>query len=261
MHELALDPAIRDWVLIPIVLIMFFMGLVRNNVTQLLRKDVPAKREQVQQNNQLMRARRLRANAQYIPVAAFAARKQFFVNKDNGVFMQKMEAPNPMSAMQDPNVMMNMMQGNFAMMLPQMLMMGLVNYFFSGFVLGKIPFPLTPSFKGMLQRGIALTTLDTAYVTSMSWYFLVMFGMRGLYSIVLGAGSTTDDSALMQQQMGMAAGGGQPGQQPDYNKLYATEAENLQITEHKFHLSAAEEKLLRGGKADGVTARGKAKRA
>ena len=80
MHELALDPAIRDWVLIPIVLIMFFMGLVRNNVTQLLRKDVPAKREQVQQNNQLMRARRLRANAQYIPVAAFAARKQFFVN-------------------------------------------------------------------------------------------------------------------------------------------------------------------------------------
>ena len=63
-----------------------------------------------------------------------------------------------------------------------------------------------------------------------------MFGMRGLYSIVLGAGSTTDDSALMQQQMGMAAGGGQPGQQPDYNKLYATEAENLQITEHKFHL-------------------------
>ena len=28
-----------------------------------------------------------------------------------------------------------------------------------------------------------------------------MFGMRGLYSIVLGAGSTTDDSALMQQQM------------------------------------------------------------
>ena len=88
-----------------------------------------------------------------------------------------------------------------------------------------------------------------------------MFGMRGLYSIVLGAGSTTDDSALMQQQMGMAAGGGQPGQQPDYNKLYAAEAENLQITKHKFHLSAAEEKLLRGGKADGVTARGKAKRA
>ena len=51
--------------LIPIVLIMFFMGLVRNNVTQLLRKDVPAKREQVQQNNQLMRALRARMHSTF----------------------------------------------------------------------------------------------------------------------------------------------------------------------------------------------------
>ncbi len=35
-----------------------------------------------------------------------------------------------------------------------------------------------------------------------------MFGMRGLYSIVLGAGSQTDDAAVMQQQMGMAGGAG-----------------------------------------------------
>ena len=49
--------------------------------------------------------------------------------------------------MNDPSVMMNMMQGNFAMMVPQMVMMGIVNYFFSGYVIGKIPFPLTPSFK------------------------------------------------------------------------------------------------------------------
>ena len=85
-------------------------------------------------------------------------------------------------------------------MVPQMAMMGIVNYFFSGFVIGKMPFPLTPSFKGMLQRGIQLNTLDTAYVTSMSWYFLVMFGMRGLYSIVMGQGAITDDTMMMQQQ-------------------------------------------------------------
>ena len=52
-----------------------------------------------------------------------------------------------MAMMNDPSVMMNMMQGNFAMMVPQMVMMGIVNYFFSGYVIGKIPFPLTPSFK------------------------------------------------------------------------------------------------------------------
>ena len=167
--------------------------------------------------------------------------------------------------------MMNMMQGNFAMMVPQMVMMGIVNYFFSGFVLGararsrlrpaspsfaraplragagKIPFPLTPSFKGMLQRGIQLATLDTAYVTSMSWYFLVMFGMRGLYSIVLGANSETDDTKIMQQQMGM--GGAQPGQQPDMGKIFQTEAENLQLVDHNFRLAGAEDRLIKAANA------------
>lgn len=159
MSELVLDPAIRDWVLIPIVVIMFLMGILRNNVTKMLRKDTPPNRTQVMQNNQLMRARRLRANAQYIPQSAFLSRKKFFCQKDDGILMQKMDAPNPMSMMQglcapliipaplpspscfpphplnfpivslpptvvspltvDPNVMMNMMQGNFAMMVPQ----------------------------------------------------------------------------------------------------------------------------------------------
>jgi hypothetical protein len=73
-----------------------------------------------------------------------------------------------------------------------------------------------------------------------------MFGMRGLYSILLGSGASTDDSAMMQQQMGMGQQG-QPGQPPDYNKLYAAEAENMQIVEHNFMLAGAEEKLLRGG--------------
>jgi len=245
MNELMLDPAIRDWVLIPIVIIMFLMGILRNNVTKVLRKDSPPNEKMVLHNNQLMRARRLRANAAYIPQASFSARRTYFCHKENGLLMQKMEAPNPMAAMQDPNMMMNMMQGNMAMMVPQMAMMGIVNYFFSGFVLGKIPFPLTPSFKGMLQRGISLTTLDTAYVTSMSWYFLVMFGMRGLYSIVLGAGATTDDTAMMQQQMGMGMQQ-QPGQAPDMGKLFQAEAENMQIVDHVWFLDAAEERLLKG---------------
>lgn len=241
---LMLDPSIRDWVLIPLVLIMFLIGIIRNNITKLLRKETPPNPTQVQHNNQLMRARRLRANAPYIPHASFASRRQYFCNKETGILAQKMEAANPMAAMQDPNMMMNMMQGNMAMMVPQMAMMGLVNHFFSGFVLGKMPFPLTPSFKGMLQRGVALTTLDTAYVTSMSWYFLVMFGMRGLHTLVLGAGAETTDTAMMQQQMGMGMQQ-QPGQPPDMAKLFAAESENMQIVEHTWFLDAAEERLLK----------------
>jgi hypothetical protein len=131
---------------------------------------------------------------------------------------------------------MNMMQGNMAMMVPQMAMMGIVNYFFSGFVLGKIPFPLTPSFKGMLQRGISLTTLDTSYVTSMSWYFLVMFGMRGLYSITM-AGAVMDDTAMMQAQMGMGAQ--QPGQvstTPPFPFAKLVEAKLRRLQHQTLHL-------------------------
>ena len=103
----------------------------------------------------------------------------------------------------------------------------------------------------MLQRGIPLQTLDTAYITSMSFYFLVMFGMRGLYSLVLGSGGV-DDMAMMQAQMGMTQQ--QPGQQPDMGKLYAAEAENMQIVEHVWFLDAAEQRLLKGKTASTASA-------
>lgn len=37
MDDLVLDPSIRDWVLIPIFVIMFLMGILRNNVTKMMK--------------------------------------------------------------------------------------------------------------------------------------------------------------------------------------------------------------------------------
>lgn len=45
--------------------------------------------------------------------------------------------PNPMGDPQQMDVMMEGMKKNLAMMIPQMIMMGWINYFFSGFVLGN----------------------------------------------------------------------------------------------------------------------------
>lgn len=35
-HDLALDPAIRDWVLIPIMIVMVLIGVLRHYITLLL---------------------------------------------------------------------------------------------------------------------------------------------------------------------------------------------------------------------------------
>ena len=51
-----------------------------------------------------------------------------------------------------------------------------------------MPFSLTPAFRSMLQRGVEISTLDMAYVSSLSWYFLTYFGLRGLMSILLEDG-------------------------------------------------------------------------
>ena len=69
--------------------------------------------------------------------------------------------------------------------LPAQIVMGMfVNYFFAGFILGKVPFQLSPSFRPMLQRGIELPSLDVTYFTSLSFYILLLFGLRGVFMLV-----------------------------------------------------------------------------
>lgn len=96
--------------------------------------------------------------------------------------------------------MMEMMKKNMAGMVPQMIIMGWVTYFFNGFVAGiiyacrligivKLPFPLPLRFKTMLQSGIDTADMDVTWVSSLSWYFINFAGLNSIFGLILGEGN------------------------------------------------------------------------
>lgn len=113
----------------------------------------------------------------------------------------------------------------------------------------------------MLQRGVDITTLDMTYVSSLSWYFLILFGLRGIISIVLGEGNSinkykrvgfnvfflvADETKMMQEQMTMGAA----GTVQDINKVFQSERDNLELVKHEWELENVENRLLGKNGAD-----------
>ncbi|KAF8794969.1 ER membrane protein complex subunit 3 like protein [Argiope bruennichi] len=171
MTELLLDPDIRVWVFLPIVIITFLFGIVRHYISILLTSTKKVELTQVQDSQAIIRSRLLRENGKYIPRQAFLMRKHYFNNEDIGYFKTQKRSPPAQNPMTDPSVMTDMVKGNFTNVLPMIIIGGWINWTFSGFVTTKVPFPLTLRFKPMLQRGIELLSLDASWVSSASCSF------------------------------------------------------------------------------------------
>uniref|UniRef100_A0A2K5Z774 ER membrane protein complex subunit 3 n=1 Tax=Mandrillus leucophaeus TaxID=9568 RepID=A0A2K5Z774_MANLE len=196
--ELLLDSNIRLWVVLPIVIITFFVGMIRHYVSILLQSDKKLTQEQVSDRKYLsglvqwlisiipalweaemggsleprnlrptcqvlIRSRVLRENGKYIPKESFLTRKYYFNNPEDGFFKKTKRKVVPPSPMTDPTMLTDMMKGNVTNVLPMILIGGWINMTFSGFVTTKVPFPLTLRFKPMLQQGIELLTLDASW--------------------------------------------------------------------------------------------------
>ncbi|KAI4177970.1 MAG: hypothetical protein LQ343_000054 [Gyalolechia ehrenbergii] len=264
------DPALFYWILFPITIVMILTGVLRHYATVLLastpkKQDLPAIREQ----RSLIRGINLRNNAYAISPSAFAARKNYMINAyKEGTFLKDPEskgkpAGNPMTDPAAMEGMMGMMKGNMAMMVPQTLIMGWINAFFAGYVISasiafrpkfyeawrilavvKLPFPLTLRFKSMLQSGVATRDLDVRWVSSLSWYFLNLFGLQSVFIFILGNENAANQMTQQMSQMSPGAGAGmfQPGQDPD--KVFQNEAENLEVLEHEYILKGIERRIL-----------------
>lgn len=169
-------------------------GILRHYLSTLLQSALkPQAINLVRQQRSLMRGVNLRNNYQQLSPSSFAARKAYMVQAyKDGTFLAEPEMRgqpkgNPMADPAAMEGMMGMMKGQVAMMVPQSLIMGWINAFFSGYVIMKLPFPLTPQFKSMLQSGVGTRDLDVRWVSSLSWYFLTLFGLQPVYNFILGS--------------------------------------------------------------------------
>lgn len=239
MTDLVVDSHIRGWVFLPIVVITFLVGILRHYVSMLLSSQKKVELQQLQDSQLILRSRVLRENAKYIPKSAFNMRKQCFNCQDNGYLTQK-RAPVNQNMMTDPSMMSEMLKGNVTNVLPMIIIGGWINWMFSGFITTRVPFPLTLRFKPMLQRGIELMHLDASWVSSASWYFLNVFGLRSIYALVLGENNAADQSKQMQDQMSGAA----MAMPPDPKVAFKAEWEALEIVDHQWTLAEIETTLL-----------------
>ncbi|EJD01189.1 uncharacterized protein FOMMEDRAFT_110811 [Fomitiporia mediterranea MF3/22] len=257
--SLYLDPQIRDWVLFPITLVMILVGILRHNVALLL-QSAPKKlsRTATREQRALLRSQILRESASYSPVPpiyyksisshldqAFEAGTYLKDGPPTSKDGKEVAAapPNPL----DPNAMEGMMGGlktQAVMMVPQMILMGWINFFFQGFVLIKLPFPLTLGFKSMLQRGIETPDMDVRWVSSLSWYFLNFFGLNGLYRLILGNDNAAVGADPMVNPYANATmPGAMPGQPQDFAKLFKAERDNLALADGLYKWSGADVEL------------------
>jgi ER membrane protein complex subunit 3 len=234
---------------------MILTGVLRHYATVLLHTPPkpPSSLPESRERQAILRGVNLRNNSPAaLTTPSFNHRKEYLVNgfykgeflrggpdsKDTG-------AANPMSDPAAMEGMMGMMKGNMAMMIPQTLIMSWINAFFAGFVILKLPFPLTIRFKQMLQAGVMTRDLDVRWVSSLSWYFLCLFGLQSVFIFILGNENAASQMAQQMQQMNPGAGANPFGPGQDPHKMFLTEAENLEVTEHWSILDGVEERVLR----------------
>lgn len=237
--DLVVDPQIRVWVFLPIVVITFLVGILRHYISIFLTSHKKVDIQQLQDSQLILRSRLLRQNCKYIPYTSFLMRRYAF-NKENEGYLTQKRPPVSQNMMTDHTMMTDMLKGNATNVLPMIIIGGWINWMFSGFITTKVPFPLTLRFQSMLQTGIELQNLDASWVSSASWYFLNVFGLRSIYALVLGENNGADQSRQMQEHISGTA----MAMPVDPKIPFKAEWEALEIIDHKWAFADIEKQYI-----------------
>jgi hypothetical protein len=289
---LVLDPDIRDWVVLPLFVIIIVTGLIRQsvsnymNVTTQQRVPVPLHVLRVQSliasssylrlhykslitNHILTSSQQFQ---QYIKYRMTLLRNETMYlqglkdagesgssNGDGNSTSAATPPADPMMDMMMKNPM-SLMGNNMIFMVQNMVMMQGIQHFFSGFILLQVPFSLTIGFKSMFQKGVVdLPNLSSSYVSSVSWYFLVLYGLRSFLSLLIGTVpyEQKEQDMFVQQSMGYQnpPNPTSPNGKQDFDsliKLLQNEIDHLELllmvpqqgTMMEYEMNSVEQRLL-----------------
>lgn len=234
--DLLIDPNIKYWVLLPISFVMVAVGILRQYIMVLLSPAVKAQPlNKIREAEYIKKSQLLKQNYENISKEGFQAKVSYLIeNLSSGKFLAEEEdkdgakkgdeVENPLEGASG-EALMGMMKNQFGGFIIQSAIMGWVNFFFAGFVVMKLPFPLTLKFKQMLQSGVMTSDLDVRWVSSVSWYFIATLGLNSVYNILIN--NATLGSQLMQQQQQMVPQQLPGG--PKMDKMMEAEANDLKI--------------------------------
>ena len=193
--EIFLDSSILMWIFIPILLMCGFLSHIRTKIQTMLSSKPPAvkiKNENSLKSSledaRLGRVKMLQLNGGLLPFSSFNRKKTYLANQ-----MLEYVAPaqdeDPMAALQNnpmanPSNMMNMMKGQMLTPIIFSAQFYLIQFFFSGLIVAKLNFPLTQTFRNMLQKEIRVQSLDVKYVSGLSLYFISFIALHKLLSLI-----------------------------------------------------------------------------
>ncbi|CDU19066.1 hypothetical protein YYC_01973 [Plasmodium yoelii 17X] len=252
MDTLVLDERIRMHALIPIFIIVLLVCIIKSNLGQMPQPALKMDIEKMRQNNFLSRFTQLKTNSGFISPLAFLNRRYFYNKPQIGFFNEVPEQINPLDSFlkQDTSDLFGMMKNQIPFLILQLGLGFLINMFFSGYLVAKIPFPLTYKFKSTLQMGMDIELLDMKFVSSLSWYFLVMFCSSGLISIVdyfflqdndRSKNSPIDNLMSSQNPLKQPVN---PTSAADITNIYEKKKEELNTMRYKFLLENIEYHLI-----------------
>ena len=238
-----LDSSLRNYIFISLTIITVCVSLLMKYLNTLFNKgkkpelhsetktledfsfeqEMKSRDSDLRIQNAISRANLLKDNFMFISEKGFKKRQAFF----NEYFSREFE--DKQADFMNPNMMTDMLTRNISNAIYYISLFVVGGYFFSGYIILKLPFGLTRTFKSMMQQGLSLPDFDPSYVSAISWCLILVFGINPILQFFDGGEDFSmfnEQKQLMTQPMNFMAN---PMGGKNYERILKPEKESLNI--------------------------------